>query len=957
MDVSVVVPLLVEKIAQSKRKKGATSLIGNYLLMWYRRKKYKDQKRAIAIAQHKLRSIKARREYQKWSKDRQERLRKEAVERARQAALKKAQEEAEAALRKQQQEELARTQAAQQAAKKKEQEVAMVKAMEEAKKEAEARMAREMEEAVRKAEAAIEESAQRDRAKLGIDMQRTDWEKKADEDNMKEHMLRRNSNVRISAGEAVENRFSEPTEAQLEALGEMASPSMTKAASSRVIKEEFFDVTIVRDLPGGTLGIAVDLWDGEVTVGAITTDGPADREGTLIQGDIIRAVEGVVCGTIEEVTQMVIKGSKSLALSICRRPVTTVLESKLLMKMPTGDWEPFAFRLLSNRNIEYEKLTPPLFSGEIHARLAHSLKLASDKDDKVLEIETGHKTFQIKAPSRIELAQWHLRLQEVIMLQEKVANVAHGWLLKEETGAAGGGTQLKHYWFVLFSNGILMHFSDPNRAVLGQSLGFIPVEQCTESSQSAKQHTLLVKCSFDSWLLATNSKENMLQWAASLHAAQPSKQTIKQAVDLVLAQGWLDLPKQDDAGDEIWVRHWFVLKNSQLTMFSEEQKRIDQLKQPLVALAVADMLSASRAKGVEFYKWGIVLETADGASIRMRAVGQSEMRQLLSTLNVHCIVASAESDEKPMVKTKQTIRSGFLFKKSEKKAGVRASKAWQRRWFVLEVQTEGGEVGTQVRTGKLTYFHSPGDATRNPQEGVEIPLHETMGVRPGLGKTKGTEHRITLQTPQRDWELGAGEEVVAKDWIEQLQQWVGLPKVERMRGESVSTGARLVKAQWMECRVEVFKPEEISDEELARSNTMQKTVSSFSRTFTLTGRKKKDEAVDTPRPGAEPTADSPAGAEVDDDEEDVDDDELFNWVYVALMSDHTLRQYEDEDMSTELGQLKLGYLVQCAFLDDPPDATYEHAFRVKPDGALTDSWVLCPDTRNDSIEWMDVLKA
>ena len=28
-------------------------------------------------------------------------------------------------------------------------------------------------------------------------------------------------------------------------------------------KEEFFDVTIVRDMVGGTLGIAVDLWDGD----------------------------------------------------------------------------------------------------------------------------------------------------------------------------------------------------------------------------------------------------------------------------------------------------------------------------------------------------------------------------------------------------------------------------------------------------------------------------------------------------------------------------------------------------------------------------------------------------------------------------------------------------------------------------------------------------------------------
>ncbi len=37
--------------------------------------------------------------------------------------------------------------------------------------------------------------------------------------------------------------------------------------------------------------------------------------------------------------------------------------------------------------------------------------------------------------------------------QEKVANVAHGWLLKEEAAKSGVGTVFKHYWFVLFSNG------------------------------------------------------------------------------------------------------------------------------------------------------------------------------------------------------------------------------------------------------------------------------------------------------------------------------------------------------------------------------------------------------------------------------------------------------------------------------------------------------------------------
>jgi len=210
---------------------------------------------------------------------------------------------------------------------------------------------------------------------------------------------------------------------------------------------------------------------------------------------------------------------------------------------------------------------------------------------------------------------------------------------------------------------------------------------------------------------------------------------------------------------------------------------------------------------------------------------------------VHCIVAKAPEKEAPKVKTKQIVREGWLFKKSEKKAGVHVGKAWQRRWFVLEVETEEQENGSLVRTGKLNYYHTNKDAKDADGEGVEIPMKETKSVKIGLGKTKGTEHRITLQTPAREWELGSPEKAVADDWVEQLQQWVGLPKVERARGESVSTGARVVKAQWMECQINVYKPDEISDEELARSNTIQKTVSSFSRTFTLTGRKKEEPKV------------------------------------------------------------------------------------------------------------------
>ena len=77
-------------------------------------------------------------------------------------------------------------------------------------------------------------------------------------------------------------------------------------------------------------------------------------------------------------------------------------------------------------------------------------------------------------------------------------------------------------------------------------------------------------------MLATNNKENMLQWAASLHSAQPSEKKVRAVVDSVLAQGWLDLPKEDEKEDgllsEKWVRHWFVLRNTVLNMYTEEQK-------------------------------------------------------------------------------------------------------------------------------------------------------------------------------------------------------------------------------------------------------------------------------------------------------------------------------------------------------------------------------------------------
>lgn len=66
------------------------------VLTWWRRKQFREKKVAAQNTQHRIRTIRARREYQKWSKQRQARLVKEAEENARKFAEDKARREAEA---------------------------------------------------------------------------------------------------------------------------------------------------------------------------------------------------------------------------------------------------------------------------------------------------------------------------------------------------------------------------------------------------------------------------------------------------------------------------------------------------------------------------------------------------------------------------------------------------------------------------------------------------------------------------------------------------------------------------------------------------------------------------------------------------------------------------------------------------------------------------------------------
>ena len=59
------------------------------------------------------------------------------------------------------------------------------------------------------------------------------------------------------------------------------------------------------------------------------------------------------------------------------------------------------------------------------------------------------------------------------------------------------------------------------------------------------------------------------------------------------------------------------------------------------------------------------------------------------------------------------------------------------------------------------------------------------------------------------------------------QEWIGLPKVERIQASAGGGGeaeAQVVKAQWMEVKVDVFRPNAAGREELTRSYTVNQSM-------------------------------------------------------------------------------------------------------------------------------------
>ena len=212
--------------------------------------------------------------------------------------------------------------------------------------------------------------------------------------------------------------------------------------------DKVFEVVIVRHETTGSLGLELDEYKGVPTVCAIMLGGPADQDGTLQMGDTVVAIDGKPTHNMEDVKRAVISASSSsLRLAVLRKPVVVMRRERAYMNMPDTEedeeWEQFEITLFSNRQLTFEKLSPPFVFGSIELPAAKSLRLMKVQYNVCLQIATNERSFEFYTDSLMTLYEWQ-RMLRSLMLSNTVS-IMSGWL----TLIADNEAQLKRWWFDL----------------------------------------------------------------------------------------------------------------------------------------------------------------------------------------------------------------------------------------------------------------------------------------------------------------------------------------------------------------------------------------------------------------------------------------------------------------------------------------------------------------------------
>ena len=105
--------------------------------------------------------------------------------------------------------------------------------------------------------------------------------------------------------------------------------------------------------------------------------------------------------------------SNALRLAILRKPVVVMRRERAYMNMDgvseDDEWDAFEITLFSNRQLTFEKLSPPFVFGSIELPAAKSLRLMKVQFNVCLQIATAERTFEFYTDSLMTLYEWQVR--------------------------------------------------------------------------------------------------------------------------------------------------------------------------------------------------------------------------------------------------------------------------------------------------------------------------------------------------------------------------------------------------------------------------------------------------------------------------------------------------------------------------------------------------------------------
>ena len=499
MDIDEMVPILLAKVQEFERKKKAGILLKATIMRYNRRKRFLLMRESVLTVQRIHRKRNARRRFLTFVAV--------LVEVNREM---KAQQEQEEIERKKREEEAEKLRAVHEAAAAKQAETDAAELAELAASDAEAAEKLKAEQAAAADKLRQEQQEARERVSSALpggsmQMDEPDIGARLGEDEEEDEMVtefkERMGDLGISPDilSRVSKRFVEQEKARKTTMNrhdmdgmeeedgepdedetdeEEDEEGMTLNSRGPAGDDKVFEVIIVRHETTGSLGLELDEYKSSPTVCAIMLGGPADQDGTLQMGDTVVAIDGKPTHNMEDVKRAVISAaSSSLRLAVLRKPVVVMRRERAYMNMPDTpedeEWEQFEITLFSNRQLTFEKLSPPFVFGSIELPAAKSLRLMKVQYNVCLQICTSERSFEFYTDSLMTLYEWQ-RMLRSLMLSNTIS-VMSGWL----TLVTNTDQQLKRWWFDLCGSTYLLCYFETDQC---QALN-LPAQGCIDLAE------------------------------------------------------------------------------------------------------------------------------------------------------------------------------------------------------------------------------------------------------------------------------------------------------------------------------------------------------------------------------------------------------------------------------------------------------------------------------------------